>query len=172
MHQLPIIDAGSTQTITKGQSVTLNGKGGGSYSWLPSTDLKNPNSANPTADPASSTTYTMTVTDVNSCVSSDTITVFVKDLICPDIVIPTAFSPNGDGQNDLLVVKGGCIQTFDLVIFDRWGNKVFESINQANSWDGLYQGSIANSAVFAYILKATLMTGEDVLKKGNITLLK
>ena len=81
------------------------------------------------------------------------------------------FSPNGDGANDILKVYGNCITSIDLIIFDRWGEKVFESIDISTSWDGTYNGQKLDEAVFVYYINATV-NGEKVVKHGNISLVK
>ncbi len=91
---------------------------------------------------------------------------------CGDLFVPNAFSPDNDGENDLECVYGKCIQTLFFVIYDRWGEKVFETTDPKQCWDGTYKGKLMNTAVFVYYLKATLDTGEEITKKGNISLLR
>jgi len=91
---------------------------------------------------------------------------------CGSVFIPDVFSPNNDGRNDILYVRGNCIATMDFVIFDRWGNKVFESKNISYGWDGTYKGKVMNTATFVYYLNATLFDGTVVQKKGNVTLVR
>jgi gliding motility-associated-like protein len=86
--------------------------------------------------------------------------------------IPDAFSPNGDGHNDILYVRGDCIKTMDFVIYDRWGNKVFESTNISYGWDGTYKGQPENTATFAYYLHAILFNGSAEDKHGNVSLVR
>jgi len=94
---------------------------------------------------------------------------------CRDkIFIPSAFSPNADGENDVLYVRGiDCLENLsEFVIFNRWGEKVFETTNPANGWDGFYKGQLSDAAVFTYYLKGTLIDGSGVTKSGNITLVR
>jgi gliding motility-associated-like protein len=87
--------------------------------------------------------------------------------------VPNAFTPNGDNNNDEFCLLGwsGCVQSFSISIFDRWGQEVFKS-NKANfCWDGTYQGKALNTAVFVYSIKANI-DGKQISKKGNITLLR
>jgi gliding motility-associated-like protein len=86
--------------------------------------------------------------------------------------LPTAFSPNGDGQNDVLYVRGRGIKTMNLVVFNRWGQKVFESNNILTGWDGSFNGVVQDAEVFSYVLRASLIDGSTVTKKGNVTILK
>jgi gliding motility-associated-like protein len=90
-----------------------------------------------------------------------------------NIFVPTAFSPNATGTNDMHCVFGTeCIKTMTFNIFDRWGNKVFESTDPKACWDGTYNGQALDPAVFVYHLSATLNNGELVERQGNITLVR
>jgi len=88
------------------------------------------------------------------------------------IGIPTAFSPNGDGNNDMLYVKGKGILNFNFQIFNRWGEKVFETTDQNIGWDGSFRGQPENPGVFTYILEYEFNSGESNSYNGNITLVK
>ncbi len=167
----PSVDAGTNLMITAGSSTVLYGSGpaGATFSWSPSSTLSCSTCANTLATPTQTTTYTLTVT-LNGCSSSDTVTVFM-DMLCGELFVPTAFSPNGDSQNDILYVFGNCITDLEFAIFDRWGEKVFETQDEAKGWDGRYNGKDLNAASFAYYLNATVK-GEAIKKHGSITLVK
>lgn len=149
---------------------------GVSYYWQPTTGLANPNAAQTLASPTVTTTYTLTVVNdsMQSCgcdssVNSSTVTIEV----CPQsIYVPDAFSPNNDGQNDVFLVKGNDIQSFDLFIYDRWGNKVFESESENIGWDGTYKGQPENAGTYVYYLKGTYTDGTAFERKGNVTLVR
>lgn len=91
---------------------------------------------------------------------------------CGEMFVPNAFSPDGNGENDLECVYGKCVQELYFAIYDRWGEKVFETTNISKCWDGTFRGQEMNTAVFVYYMKAKLTTGETVEKKGNISLLR
>lgn len=171
VNPAPTADAGVDQTILAGGAVVLSGNGGGSYLWSPTAGLDCSTCQNPMANPLQTTTYYLTVTDSNGCTASDAVTI-TFDLACGELFVPSAFSPNGDTENNFECVYGKCIQTFSFVIFDRWGEKVFETDNQSICWDGTLGGKKLDTAVFAYFLKATLISGEEIFKKGNISLVK
>lgn len=88
------------------------------------------------------------------------------------LYVPNAFSPNGDGQNDILYVLGGKLEEMELVIYNRWGQIVFQSTDRSQGWDGTFNGKPLNTDVFAYRLKGRTYDQEDVLLTGNITLIK
>jgi gliding motility-associated-like protein len=92
-----------------------------------------------------------------------------------ELYLPNAFSPNGDGENDVLQLYYGnmqCITTFELQIYDRWGEKVFQTTDPDFSWDGYYKGTVEGTAVFVYYMKAKLIIGGDLNKKGNVSLIR
>ena len=87
--------------------------------------------------------------------------------------LPSAFSPNGDGHNDMLWLYGNGIESMDLKIYDRWGNLVFYSDQQSKGWDGAYKGDPLNTAVFAYQLAITFKDGTKPVKvSGNLSLIR
>jgi gliding motility-associated-like protein len=100
--------------------------------------------------------------------------VFVIERSCiePYIFIPQAFSPNGDGENDVLFVYGNPIDEIELVIYNRWGEKVFETRDKNFGWDGTYRNERQAPDVFAYYLRVLCVNGEEFVKKGNVTLLR
>jgi len=161
----------SPNTVISGSSSALIATGGGTYVWSPSASLSDPNISNPTATPSQTTAYCVVVTDNNGCQDSACITITV-DIPCGTIYIPNAFSPNNDLENDLECVFGNCIEIFHIAIYNRWGEKVFESSSQALCWDGTHKGKPLNSAVFDYYMDAVLTTGEKIRKKGNISLIR
>lgn len=165
-------DAGNFVTITAGQSTQLNGSGGLGYTWSPSGSLSCTNCPNPVASPTVTTTYTLTVSDSIGCTAIDTVTVFVEMDCSGEIFVPNAFSPNGDGQNDQLFVRGACIEYLDFSVYNRWGERVFHTTDQNIGWDGVWRGQPCENAVFTYVVKATLYDGTQIDKKGNVTLVK
>ena len=97
--------------------------------------------------------------------------------VCPDpvnLTLPNAFSPNGDGVNDQFCIQGwnDCIQSFRIMIFNRWGEKVFETTDINKGWDGTYKGQLMNTDVFVYRLEGKTHDGKGFSLKGNITLVR
>ena len=121
-------------------------------------------------------TYSVTVTNEDGCELTGTLnrTLTVVDPFCDDrdVFIPNAFSPNGDGVNDVLLVYGNYITTMELRIFNRWGQEVFYSQNQGQGWDGTFEGEQLTPDVYGYWLKVSCPPNKEFFKKGNITLLR
>ncbi len=174
---LPTMALGASadrDTIFEGQSVQLSALPSGfAYSWTPSSTLNNSTSQNPIASPSSTTTYRVRVTDTG-CVRTATITIYILDVICgpPDLYIPNAFTPNGDGDNDELLVRGNNITSMTLRVYHRWGEKVFETSDQNEGWDGTYKGKECDPAVFVYYLDIECKGGETYQEKGNVSLIR
>lgn len=164
-------------TIWEGQSVTLHATSipGVTYTWTPPDWLNNPSSSSPTASPPPGTYwYYVLLDDGNGCIYSDSVRITVLDVFCypPYLFLPNAFSPDGDGQNDVLYVRGIYIEELEFLIFDRWGNLVFETRDQNIGWDGTYKGEKLKPGVFAYYLRILCYNKVEYFKKGNITLIR
>lgn len=169
VNPIPSTTISDNMTIPYGGTANLTATGGVTYAWSPVTKLSCINCPNPTANPDQTTTYTVTITDINGCSSSKEVIITTD---CGDIFVPNFFSPNDDSQNDLECIYGYCIESITFAIFDRWGEKVFETNNKQQCWDGKYKGKMLDDAVFAYYLKAILITGAEISKKGNISLIR
>lgn len=170
----PFSVSANPDTIYAGQTVQLDViPKGYNYRWYPASKLSDPTISNPTSTPKSTTTYGVTVTDTACSLFAD-VTVVVLDVVCgpPDLFVPNAFTPNGDGENDILLVRGNNITDMTLRIYHRWGEKVFESTNQSQGWDGTYKGKDCDPAVFVYYLDVTCLGGETYQEKGNISLIR
>jgi len=169
VNALPIVIASPDVVIKLGESTSLTTAGtNGSFTWSPPTWLDCSTCIEPIATPEATTTYTVTIVDSNGCVASDDITVNVDyELV---IFVPNIFSPNGDGNNDVLYVRGVGVKSINFFIYDRWGEMVFESQSLDKGWDGSFRGEEMNNAVFVYYLKATFIDGTSTEQKGDITL--
>ena len=171
VHPTPIVNVGSNVTITLGNNTVLNATGSnGSYSWTPPTWLSCPTCPSTTSTPEETITYTVIVVDSNGCSASDQVTVFIE--FENVIWVPNIFSPNGDGSNDILYVRGKGVADLNFFVYDRWGEKVFETTSLDIGWDGKFRGKDMNKAVFVYYLEATFIDGSKVTKKGDVTLIR
>ena len=144
------------------------------YQWQPSSLVSNSTIQNPTALIDQSTWFYVEVTDNLGCSNIDSVFVKVKDISCGEenVYIANAFTPNGDNSNDLFLVKSILpLQEMELLIFNRWGELVFESKDQLIGWDGNYKGSPAVGDTFAYYFKG-ICEGTIIIKKGNILILR
>ncbi|PKQ63020.1 hypothetical protein BZG02_09610 [Labilibaculum filiforme] len=115
--------------------------------------------------------YWVKVTTDSNCTASDTIDVaFLENY--PFVGLPKAFSPNGDGHNDKLFVRGEDVKEVTLIIYNRLGHKLFETTDVNTGWDGFFQGKLQDIDVYIYVLEVTFLDGKTLTKKGNVALLR
>lgn len=103
---------------------------------------------------------------------TDTICKQVYADVLPLADIPNAFSPNGDGHNDILYVRGAAIESVDLKIFNRWGQMVFQTTDVKTGWDGTFKGKPQEMDAYAFVLNVVFIDETKLYKKGNVTLLR
>ncbi len=96
----------------------------------------------------------------------------VQAIIIPLLDVPNAFTPNGDGVNDIMRVRAFGIDKLNWRIYNRWGALVFESVNQNEGWDGKYKGVLQPQEVYTYVLNVQFTDGTTYKKSGDITLLR
>lgn len=143
------------------------------FDWTPSATLDNPISATPIASPDETTLYTVEITQGN-CIGSRDIEITVLTDVCrePYIFVPAAFTPNGDGRNDILFVRGVPIEELFFAVYNRWGEPVFQTTDQSIGWDGTFNGRALNSDVYGYYLEVTCVDGMEFTRQGNVTILR
>ena len=147
------------------------------YKWSPcETIIGGCDVFNPIAAPEVSTTYVAEIEDnTYGCYFKDSISVYVFDEDrCkePYVFVPQGFTPDDDGLNDVLYVRGNYIKEIHFVIFNRWGEKVFETKDLSEGWDGRVNGKTVPPAVFGYYVELKCFGGEEYLMKGNVTLIR
>jgi gliding motility-associated-like protein len=172
VHQLPKANAGSDVTIYRNESTTLSASGGIYYSWFPSDLLQNPEGAFTNAAPLFTTNYSVMVTDINGCIAYDTVLVRVE--ANSKIIIPTAFSPDGNGVNDIFRISKTLnierLITFE--VYDRWGNLIFSTTDMKSGWDGTYNNREQPIGSYTWLVKALDYDGGSVTRTGVVTLLR
>lgn len=172
----PVVDAGQNITIVEGDNATLQGSSSGTpatIAWTPAaTIISGANSFTPIVKPPVTATYTMTITDVNGCISADNMTVTVLPYC---LKVMEAFTPNGDNMNDRWIVtnNGGlCVKQVYVTVFNRYGNIVYKNDNYNNNWDGTYNGKPVADGTYYYIVNYLLMNGAYITLKGDVTILR
>jgi gliding motility-associated-like protein len=166
-----IANAGPDVTIIAGDVYPMQSSGSlGTYLWSPSLGLSSASILNPIANPTSTTTYLLKVTTAQGCVAADDVTISVV----PYCVKPmNAFTPNGDGINDLwLITNGNCLTSSSVQVFNRYGAKVFEDNNYKNNWNGTYNGKPLPDGTYYYVITFRLINGRLENKTGNVTILR
>ncbi|HLZ86569.1 MAG TPA: gliding motility-associated C-terminal domain-containing protein, partial [Puia sp.] len=174
----PFIPPGQVFTIAHGKSLTLDPVVNGdiaSWRWTPSAGLSDSSIADPVADPASNTLYTLKVTTPAGC--SDSAAILVN--IYTPLGIPNAFTPNGDGHNDIFYVLGGPYgsRIEDLAIYDRWGQKVFHVHDTSpgdptTGWNGAVNGRPAPTGTYLYLVVLRTADGLRHQYNGTVVLIR
>jgi len=174
VHQMPQVVTQRDTAIIIGETIYINTytQPGVTYLWTPAYGLSCTDCPNPVANPLVTTTYTLTITDSLNCFQI-TINVLVEVLEEYTIDVPTAFTPNGDGTNDIIYVKGwGIKDLVEFKIYNRWGQLVFETDDLSVGWDGHFKGKLQNVETYVYVVNAIMYDNEVFSKKGYISLLR
>lgn len=167
-------------TICTGQTTRLLATATGNasvytYQWVPAATLDHSDIADPIASPQETTDYIVTVLGDGLCPASASVTVYFMSTECaePYIFVPKAFTPNGDENNDRFIVRGTDIKELHFIVWDRWGEKVYETTDiNALGWDGTFNGKELTPDSYAWYLEVTCGNGATFVNKGNVTLLK
>jgi len=159
-------------SIAFGSTIQLNAAGALIYYWTPNDgSLSDPNINNPIARPLDSTTYTVYGYDAYGCL--DTAVVHVNVIHSVSTTIPSAFTPNGDGKNDVFRVAGRRFEKLvDFSVFNRWGEKVYQSADFNTGWDGTFNGVPQSIGVYFYHIIVATSEGANKTYTGTVTLIR
>jgi gliding motility-associated-like protein len=173
VNDAPVVVASKSNDINCSNLTShLNAAGADSYSWSPATNLDDPSISSPVARLAATTEFVVKGTSANGCYAFDSVTVVVSKTGENAFSVPNAFTPNGDGINDCFGVrKWGDVILKEFAIYNRWGQKVFETINPTDCWDGSFQGQKQDSGTFVYMIRGSSFCG-DIVRKGTLLLLR
>lgn len=159
----------ASQAIPYGSGIQLDVKGAWIYKWTNGNTLSNANINNPVATPKEKTTYTVHGYSKNGCPDSASVTI---DVITTNEDVPTAFTPNGDGINDVFNISNlAWGHVIELSVYNRWGQQLFTSIDN-KGWDGTFHGARQDMGVYHYMIKVEREDGSTVLYKGDVTLIR
>ncbi len=180
--EYPLVDIGTGTTVIAGTQVPFNPVITNGpirrYTWTPTVDLSCSNCANPVASINNNITYKLEVENIYGCKGSDTIIYKIRCEEESQVFIPNAFSPDGDGVNDVFMLRGkGLALVKFFRVFNRWGQLVFERSNfNANDpkdgWDGKVNGIPAAPEVYVYTAELACTGGDVYVRKGNVTLVR
>lgn len=167
--------AGKDTSVITGQSLQLNAMGGVTYKWMPAINLSNDGIANPVAlysYPSAGISYKVLVYNEAGCVDSAFIKVKVFQTP-PSVFVPNAFTPNGDGRNDLLrPIAVGMARIDNFQIFNRWGQLVFSTTINEHGWNGTIAGKLQPSGTYVWLVKAIDYTGAPYVQRGTLVLIR
>ena len=172
----PVVFAGDDTAILIGQTLQLdavdvNNAGFTGYSWSPAIGLDNSSIQDPVATVSGDMTYVVTASTVAGCTGTDTIR--IKATTKSDVVIPNAFSPNGDGRNDVLRPHAIGIKDFKYFkVFNRWGQMVFSTTNEGEGWDGRVAGQLQPLGTYVWVVMGLDFAGKAVERRGTVVLIR
>lgn len=162
----------SDTTVVLGQPLQLNASGADTYLWSPPTWLSNPNIKNPVSLPQDDITYMLTATTTQGCIGTDFINVKLYK-VDPDLYVPTAFSPGGDGLNDILKpILLGMRDLHYFKVFNRWGKLLYSTTQKNQGWDGKFNGKGQDAATYIWMAEGVNYKGELRQKKGYTVLIR
>jgi gliding motility-associated-like protein len=176
----PYVNLGPDRTLSTGTPLNLNAitQNGPiiKWEWTPASELSCNNCPNPSTTVKNNSYYSVVVTNNFGCTATDTL--FINSMCkSVQVFIPNAFSPDGDGLNDIFMIRGRGITVKSFRIFNRWGEMVFEKQNffpddPKFGWDGKVKGVPATPDVFVYTAEIFCDNGIPYTYKGNVTILK
>lgn len=167
----PEITTNADTTVLYGNGTELWVQGAQDYLWSPNVALNCDTCPASLALPLVATTYCVVGTDEYGCMDTACVTVLVST-DCGAAEFPNAFTPNDDGLNDVFRVHGRCFDEYHLVVYNRWGQKVFESFDPLIGWDGMFDGEDADMGVYSFYADVLNLLGEHTVKQGNVTLIR
>lgn len=166
----PEVYAGPDFTINLDEPMYLNASGTGTMTWIFGEGILCHACPNSQITPKNSGNYVIETVNAAGCKAQDE--VFVEVTKEYNIYIPNIFTPNFDGMNDMFLVYGTGISKIELIVFDRWGEKLFTSTDQLKGWDGTYKGQLSKNDVYVYLVNYTTIDGKKHTKSGHVSLLK
>lgn len=167
------VDAGPSDTsVVEGEPLALFATGAISYLWTPDRWLSNPNIGNPISTPDGNILYKVTGMDASGCLGSDTIRITLFRLE-PDMYVPTAFTPNGDGINDIIKpILLGMRSLNYFRVYNRFGQMVYSTGEIGKGWNGIYGGKAQNMGTFVWMAEGVTYKGQKKTKKGYVVLIR
>lgn len=166
----PFDNVRTMDTIFAGESVTLHTNGNGTITWNPHATLSCTDCPDPVARPVTTTIYTAVNRLSNGCqVSGDFTVVVLNDAV---VMVPNAFTPNGDGRNDYFGPIGKVPEGYKMQVFNRNGEIVFKSSSINNRWNGFFKGELQPTSVFIYLIDYKDLQNKPHQQKGTFTLIR
>jgi gliding motility-associated-like protein len=165
--------AGSRDTsVVLGQPLQLGASGSTNYSWTPTTWLDNPFISNPISLPQNDIVYTVKVSNNYGCFDTSSIRVHVFK-IKPDLLVPNAFTPNGDGDNDIFRPIAIGMKSIDIFrVYNRWGQMLYSGVGNGAGWDGKFGGRPQEPATYVWYAEGVDYLNNSIKRKGTVILIR
>jgi gliding motility-associated-like protein len=170
-YPLPFVQTSPDYYGFQGDEVDLSANGSspnGTYTWSPTEFLSCVNCQNPTSFTQETMTYVVDFVDENGCTASDDVTIYFEGIL----YIPNTFTPNGGKFNETFFAQGGNIVEFNILIFNRWGELIFEGNDFNDHWDGTYNGLPCPDGTYIWKVKYTDVMDNEKMLVGHVNLLR
>lgn len=164
---------GADLSICKKETVQLKAKGNFvSYTWSPAYNINSTTSQSVIVNPEITTVYQVAAITAEGCVAKDSVIIMVKD--CPqNFFMPTAFTPNNDGRNDVLKpTLTAPVEKYEFSIYNRWGQRIFYTTDKQKGWDGKLLGILKDNGVFIWMCTYKFYDKPVEFQKGTFTLIR
>jgi gliding motility-associated-like protein len=167
-----VIITNNDTIISLGDQVQLYAINAPDYAWTPVEGLTCTDCATPVVQPMQRTTYVVTTVTGRNCIKTDSVTIFVDARRF--LFIPTAFTPNKDGVNDVFRVKTGGMAVFRMSVYNRWGQLIFTSVDKLKGWDGTYVNELQPNGAYVYLIEYSYygQEGKIYQRRGTVTLIR
>ncbi|MFO0356070.1 MAG: gliding motility-associated C-terminal domain-containing protein [Sphingobacteriaceae bacterium] len=170
VNPTPTVTAGEDYAVNLDEPMYLNAAGNATLTWIAGDGILCPVCPNTQIMPKASSCYKVEAVNEFGCKATDDVCVEVTTNY--NIYIPNIFTPNNDEMNDVFLVYGTGLSDFEMIIFDRWGEKLFTSNDQLKGWDGTYKDKLCKNDVYPYLIKYKSLDGRKHTKTGHVTILK
>jgi gliding motility-associated-like protein len=170
VNKLPQVDAGEDMIVNMDEPMFVNGTGNGTLKWISGEAVLCKDCPTSQIMPTNSGCYVIQAVSAEGCKATDEVCVEVTKY--HNIYIPSVFTPNADGKNDVFLVYGTGLTKVEMTIFDRWGEKLYFSNDQLKGWDGTYKSAEVKQDVYPYLINYTTLDGKKHTKTGHVTLMK
>ncbi len=158
-------------TVKYGKPFQILASGARLYNWTPVSSLNNPNISYPIAQPTEDTRYVLGGISANGCRAFDTLYVTIDDR--DNLFVPSAFSPNGDGKNDMFKITNLTFQkVMEFRVFNRWGQEIFSTTDNSRGWDGTWKGVDQNIGTYSYLIRVGYPDGLVETYRGDVSLIR
>lgn len=149
----------------------MNNTGFINYTWSPASGLNNPNIKDPIAYITQDIAYCVTASTAIGCEGTDSVSIHVFK--ASDLLVPNAFTPNGDGHNDVLRITPIGVREFKyFAVYDRWGRRVFYTMSPGAGWDGTINGNRQDTGTYVWIAAGTDYKGNRIERKGTVIVIR
>lgn len=170
VHPNPFVYAGRDTTFNRDEPMNLNASGDGILTWISGNGILCSGCPDTRITPRANGCYIVEAVSNYGCKAQDEVCITLTDLY--EVYIPNSFTPNNDGLNDVFMIYGTGISELTMEIYDRWGERLFSSSDQATGWNGNFKGEDCNPGVYVYSISYKGLNFRKHFRTGHVTIVK